>query len=241
MQQPAPNLAIVVIRWMFSSWLAFLSFFFLFVFSYYDSERNIILCTRHAATNFQQYNSRLCLGYSYFGRFTWCCTLRAHMKIKIIFNFFPLLWLFLASLLVFLAKRLLRCWWSFFPFRFALFPFNLFDWLVGFFIFFVIKHYLLVSMRIASQIFHHFYTRFLFLLCIFWALCVWGNVQCFQDTIMNGKTWLRTSVLLCLQLSTTPDRLVINLQHSNSWKNCIFERMPEQFGYISFSFNTKCQ
>lgn len=34
-------------------------------------------------------------------------------------------------------------------------------------------------MRIVSLIFHHFYTWFLFLLCIL-AFCAWGNVQCFS-------------------------------------------------------------
>lgn len=78
---------------------------------------------------------------------------------------------------------MLRCRWSLF-FSLSLNTFS--SWLSidsfvsSFFFYFLFHlHCSLVSMRIVSLIFHHFYTWFLFLLCIL-AFCAWENVQCFS-------------------------------------------------------------
>lgn len=91
MQLPATNLAIVLIQNAFVVALSH-SLCASFFPSYYDFKRNIILCTRHAVTNFSDIIHDFALATAA-RAVSLDNTLCAHIKIKIIFNFFPLLWL----------------------------------------------------------------------------------------------------------------------------------------------------
>lgn len=74
----------------------------------------------------------------------------------------------------------------------------------------------------------------------FWRFVLGEMYNVSREEIMNEeKTWLRTILLLWLLLSTTPDRLVINLRKSKREKvyHHTTLRTPQQCSYISFISN----